>query len=186
MSLWYGGILGIGESVSFYGVGTWVLFGVPYYVFAIIYALWLAPRVRKAPQLSIPERLHLRFGRGVAILGAVLLLLLAVPAAHVLMLGTLVKSFTGLGLTSSLFIGTIVGASFLYRGGLLADARASLLAFVMMYVGFGVMVIWCLSHYPLIQTLSTLPSELRPGLPANLDSPRYAHETPPASPPVQD
>jgi len=159
VSLWYGGILGIGESVSFYGVGTWVLFGVPYYVFAIVYALWLAPRVRNAPQLSIPERLHLRFGRNVAILGAVLLLLLAVPAAHVLMLGTLVKSFSGLSTTASIVVGTIIGVSFLYRGGLLADARASLLAFLMMYVGFGVMVFWCLSHYPLVQTLSTLPRE---------------------------
>ena len=29
VSTWYGGILGICESVSYYGVGTWLLMGVP-------------------------------------------------------------------------------------------------------------------------------------------------------------
>jgi len=159
VSLWYGGILGIGESVSTFGIGTWILFGVPYYLFGVLYAIWLAPRVRKAPQLSIPERLHLQFGRPVAVLGAVFLLLLAVPATHVLMLGILVQSFTGLSLGWSILIGTLVGVSFLFRGGLLADARASLLAFLMMYAGFGAMVFWCLTHYPLLPTLSSLPPD---------------------------
>ena len=44
VSTWYGGILGMSESVSYFGLGTWVLMGVPYYVFGVIYAVWLALR----------------------------------------------------------------------------------------------------------------------------------------------
>lgn len=140
VSTWYGGVLGIGESVQYYGLGTWVLMGVPYYVFGIAYAVWLAPKVRDADQISLPERFAVQIGHRSAIVGGALVFLLAVPAAHVLMLGVLVKAFTGWSLVASVLAATAVGTAFLYKGGLLADARASIVAFVSMYVGFAVML----------------------------------------------
>lgn len=148
VSTWYGGILGIGESVSYYGFGAWLLLGVPYYVFALLYARFLATRVREAEQISLPERLASRWGKGVGLAGAGLIFLLAVPAAHVLMLGTLVEAFSGWSLGLSVVVATAAGAVFLIRGGLLADVRVSILAFVMMYVGFGTMLIYCLLNHP--------------------------------------
>jgi solute:Na+ symporter, SSS family len=148
VSTWYGGILGVGESVKFYGVGTWLLLGVPYYVFALIYALFLAKRVRGAEQISIPERLADKWGKGVGVLAAALIFLLAVPAAHVLMLGVLVQSVTGWHREVAVIVATLVGTLFLYRGGLLADVRAGMLAFIMMYVGFLLIVGFCLYHFP--------------------------------------
>ncbi len=71
VSTWYGGILGIGESVSYYGFGTWLLMGVPYYVFAIVYALYFARRVRGAEQISLPERFDSIWGRSVGVLAAI-------------------------------------------------------------------------------------------------------------------
>jgi len=156
VSTWYGGILGVGESVSFFGAGTWLLIGVPYYAFGILYAVWLAPRVRGAEQISIPERLASRWGKGVAMGGAGLVFLLAVPAAHVLMLGVLVREFTGWPIATAILVATAVGTAFLYRGGLLADVRASLLAFTMMYVGFGVIVVWCLLNHPPAQAFAAI------------------------------
>jgi len=147
VSTWYGGILGVGESVQTYGVGAWLLFGVPYYFFALIYALFLAKRVRVAEQISIPERLAARWGPSVGLLTSGLIFLLAVPAAHVLMLGVLVQLITGISRTPAILVGTLVGTLFLYRGGLLADVRASVLAFLMMYVGFAAILIWCVVHY---------------------------------------
>ncbi|MCX7800587.1 MAG: hypothetical protein N2109_09620, partial [Fimbriimonadales bacterium] len=143
VSTWYGGILGVGESVSYFGLGAWVMLGLPYYVFAAVYALWFAERVRGAEQISLPERMESRFGRPMALVGAGLVFLLALPAAHVLMLGVLVQAFTGWPTLPSIAVGAVVGTLFLYKGGLLADARVSLLAFAMMYVGFAVMVAAC-------------------------------------------
>ncbi len=148
VSTWYGGILGVGESVSYFGLGTLVLLGVPYYVFGGIYAVFLAKRVRAADQISIPERLERQFGKSAGLIGAALVFLLAVPAAHVLMLGVLAQLLTGWGLAISVVAATIFGTLFLYKGGLLADARVSLLAFAMMYIGFAVIVVFCWLSYP--------------------------------------
>lgn len=156
VSTWYGGVLGVGESVEDYGLGAWVLIGVPYYVFALIYAVYLAPRVRGAEQISIPERLASRWGRGAGLIGAALVFLLAVPAAHVLMLGVLVQTFTGWSLLPAVLVATVIGTLFLYRGGLLADVRVGMLAFVMMYVGFGVIVVWGLLHHPPAEILGAV------------------------------
>ncbi|RYG26126.1 hypothetical protein EON82_04510, partial [bacterium] len=158
VATWYGGVLGSGDMVKYYGVGALLLNGVPYYLFAILYALWWAPRVRAADQISIPERLHLRYGKAAALVGAALVFLLAAPAAHTLMLGTLLQLATGLNLPSAVCVAALVAALFLFRGGLLADVRASLLAFVMMYVGFVVLVLGCLARQPLPGLWSALPS----------------------------
>ena len=156
---WYGGILGVGESVQYYGIGAWLLLGVPYYVFALIYAVFMAGRVREADQISIPERLAARWGKGVGLLASGLVFLLAVPAAHVLMLGVMVHLITGLHMNWAVVVGTLVGTLFLYRGGLLADVRASMLAFLMMYVGFAAILIWCLLHYPPAAQWASLAKE---------------------------
>lgn len=158
---WYGGILGIAESVSYFGYGTWVLLGVPYYAFGLLYAFALARRVREGEQISLPERLERAYGRVPALVGAGLVFLLAVPAAHVLMLGILAQMLTGWSLTLSVVVAAVAGTLFLYKGGLLADVRVSLLAFVMMYVGFAVIMAWSVREGPLWEQWQTLPSARR-------------------------
>ncbi|MHB8636935.1 MAG: sodium:solute symporter family protein [Fimbriimonadaceae bacterium] len=156
VSTWYGGILGVGESAVTYGLGTWLLFGVPYYVFALIYALYFAGRVRTGDQLSLPERLEARWGRGVGLVGAVLVLLLAVPAAQVYMLGVLIQCFTGWSVLPSLLVGAVVVTAFLLKGGLLADARVGILAFALMFVGFIVIDVYAVVHHPIAQVMPAL------------------------------
>lgn len=158
---WYGGILGMGESVSYFGVGTWLMLGVPYYVFALLYAVFLARRVRGAEEISLPERLRRKFGAGPGLFGAVLLFLLAIPSAHVLMLGILTEVVTGWSLPVAVAVGALVGTSFLYRGGLLADVRMSLLAFVMMYVGFATLVVLCGVQHPPAETFAAFREDPR-------------------------
>ena len=41
VTTWYGGILGIGEYTWRHGISTWLVFGVPYYLAAILFALFL-------------------------------------------------------------------------------------------------------------------------------------------------
>lgn len=148
VSTWYGGILGMGESVSYFGLGTWALLGLPYYVFAGIYAAVFARRARELPQITLPEMLTARFGRGMGLVGAGLIYLLAVPAAHVLMLGVLLSAITGWALAPAVIAATVVASFLLIKGGLLADVRLSIPAFVMMYVGFAAMVVWCVTQHP--------------------------------------
>lgn len=161
VSTWYGGILGVGESVSYYGAGTILLLGAPYYLFALVYALFFAKRVRQAEPISIPEQMDRRFGKMPALTSGGLVFLLGLPAAHVLMLGILVQAVSGWPLPLCVIGATVVGSLFLYRGGLMADARASTLAFVMMYVGFAIIAGYCLLSYSPAETFANLDSSLK-------------------------
>ncbi len=153
---WYGGILGIGESVSYYGIGTWLLMGVPYYAFALIYAWKYAGKVREAEQISLPERLRNQFGDKAGVVSGLLVFLLGVPAAHVLMLGVLTQWFTGLPLWASVLVSVLFGSIFLIKGGLLADVRVSVLAFILMYVGFAILAWSASKTQPLPQVIQGL------------------------------
>jgi SSS family solute:Na+ symporter len=163
VSTWYGGILGVGESVHDFGVGSWLLLGVPYYVFGVVYAVWFAGKVRSDAELSLPERLERVWGRRVGLVTAILVLLLALPAAHVYMLGVLLQFMSGVPLWFAVPFAALVGAAFLVRGGLLADAKMGVLAFIAMYVGFLAIDLVCLGKINLADGLHRLdtPALLR-------------------------
>ncbi|OQX83765.1 hypothetical protein B6D60_10055, partial [candidate division KSB1 bacterium 4484_87] len=40
VSTWYGGILGVGEYSYKFGISNWLVFGVPYYVAALIFGIF--------------------------------------------------------------------------------------------------------------------------------------------------
>ena len=57
VSTWYGGILGVGEFVYLQGLSVWIVFGLPYYLFAVLFAFFLAPKIRQSESYSIPDML---------------------------------------------------------------------------------------------------------------------------------
>jgi len=89
VSSWYGGILGVGEFSYKYGLSQWVVFGVPYYIFALVFAFWLAEKVQASPTISIPDRLRMVYGPLAGELGAVFTFLMASPAPYMLMTSVL-------------------------------------------------------------------------------------------------
>lgn len=147
VTTWYGGILGIGEAFGYYGVGIWLILGLPYYVFGLAFALFMAKRVRGEEEISLPERMARVYGKPAALIAAVLVALIAAPSAHVFMLGTLVHLTTEVRWEFAVVLGAVVGSLFLYRGGLLADARSNTVAFVMMYVSFAVILFFAIREY---------------------------------------
>ncbi len=157
VTTWYGGILGVGEMVSANGVSAWLLIGLPYYVFGVLFAFLMASKVRKQDQISLPERLHRCYGKPAGVIGAFLVLIFAAPATHIFMLATLLHLITQIDLLLCMFLGAIFGSLFLYKGGLLADARSNLISFLMMYVSFAVIVVFCWqSMGSPVQTISQL------------------------------
>lgn len=160
VTTWYGGILGVGEMVGTSGVSAWLLIGVPYYLFGLLFAVFMARRVRQEKPISLPERLHQCYGKPAGVIGALLVLVFAAPATHILMLATLLQLSTSLSFEWCLLLGAGVGTLFLYKGGLLADARSNLVSFAMMYLSFAVIVIYCWSKFgsPL-SVISSLPVE---------------------------
>jgi solute:Na+ symporter, SSS family len=140
VSTWYGGILGVGEFSYRYGISNWALQGAPYYVFAAVFALILAPRVRAAALVTIPDKLHLSYGRPAALLGAILTFLLMTPAPYVLMLAVLLQLVTGWSLPVCLVAGTAAAAGYLLAGGFRSDVQTDILEFFLMFVGIAVIL----------------------------------------------
>ena len=56
VSTWYGGILGVGEYSYLYGLSNWLVFGLPYYLAAAVFAIFLARKARDSMVLTIPAR----------------------------------------------------------------------------------------------------------------------------------
>jgi SSS family solute:Na+ symporter len=147
VSTWYGGILGVGEFSYRYGISNWVVFGVPYYLFAVVFAILLAGRIRTTNLYTIPDKLELSYDRKTAVLGGFLTFVLTTPAAYVLMLGILVELMFGLNLTFSIILCTILTTSFLYLGGLRSDVYTNIFEFLLMFLGFGVIVLFAISKF---------------------------------------
>ena len=140
VSTWYGGILGVGEFSYRFGLSNWVVLGMPYYVFAALFAMVLAKKIRGTNFATIPDKLEASYGRRTSLLGGFLTFILITPAAYVLMLGILVQLLFGLNLVLSILLATIVTVWYLYSGGFRSDVWVNAFEFVMMFVGFALMV----------------------------------------------
>lgn len=147
VSTWYGGILGVGEFSYRFGLSNWFVLGVPYYLFAAIFALTLAAKVRGTNLATIPDKLEAAYGRPVALAGAVLTFVLVTPAAYVLMLGILVQLLFGLNLTLSVVAATLVTVVYLHSGGFRSGIWVNAFEFILMFLGFAVMVFMAVETY---------------------------------------
>ncbi len=136
----YGGVLGIGEFTWSAGLSNWTVMALPYYVFAGLYAVFLAGRVRVTPGLTIPDHLESVYGRPTALLGALLVFILASPADELLMAGTLLGHLTGLSVSVASAIAGAFALALIWRGGLRSDAAANRLQFVVMFLGFALII----------------------------------------------
>jgi len=140
VATWYGGILGVGEYSYRYGLANWVVFGVPYYVGALLFAWMFARRAREAALYTIPDLLDRHYGRGPAAIGAVAVFVTSAPAAYVLMLGTLFAAMTGAPLAPCVVAAAVFSLFYIYRGGMRAVVVSDQVQFVLMYLGMAVMV----------------------------------------------
>ena len=140
VSTWYGGILGVGEFSYLYGISNWVVQGVPYYIFAALFAFLLAKRIRASSLLTIPDKLHQAYDLKTALLGSFLTFLLVTPAPYVLMLAVLLQLVTGWGLLPCVIIGTVTTTVYLFFGGFRSDIYTDVFQFVLMFAGFAVIL----------------------------------------------
>ena len=158
VSTWYGGILGVGEYSYNYGLSNWLVFGVPYYLYALIFALFLAGRARRTVARTIPDQLRFRYGPAVALAGSIALFVMTAPAAYLLSLGILLGQITGLPLWPAVLLGTAFSVAYVFRGGLRADVLTDKVQFVLMFLGFLILLpaawarlgdfTWLFSHVP--------------------------------------
>lgn len=160
VSTWYGGILGVGEYSFKHGLSNWVVFGIPYYIAALIFAFFLAERARESRLLSIPDQLDAAYNGRVAMGGALYVFVMTVPAVYVLMMGILIQLFTGWNLLISTILAIVISSFYVLIGGFRSVVKTDWLQFSLMYLAFFVIVAKLFSLYGGLNFLAAkLPQE---------------------------
>jgi SSS family solute:Na+ symporter len=161
VTTWYGGILGVGEYSYRYGLANWIVFGVPYYIGALLFALLFARRARQAELTTIPDLLLRSYGRGPALIGAASVFMVSAPAAYVLMLGTLFAAMFGAPLVPCIVAASLLSVFYIHRGGLRSVVFTDQVQFVLMYLGFIVLLAFLVAKHGALPFLEQrLPHEL--------------------------
>ncbi len=151
---WYGGILGVGEFTWRYGIANWLVFGVPYYVGAALFAWVLARRARQTELLTLPDLLERAYGRRAALVGAVAVFVNAAPAAYVLTLGTVFAAMFGGPSAAWVVAAAVLSVFYVDRGGLRTVIFTDQVQFALMYGGFAILLAFLVSHHGGIGFLS--------------------------------
>ena len=164
VTTWYGAILGIGENTFLYGIQTWFIFSFPYYIFALAYAFWIAPKIRKSRSISIPDNFRDVYGERAGILSALILSFLASPAPYLLGMGFVIQFMFGLELGMALMISTIFSAIYVWNGGFGAVVRTDLIQFILMFAGFFILLgyLWHNIQSPILMIKDLPDSYLDP------------------------
>ncbi len=147
VSTWYGGILGIGEFTWLYGLLNWTTQALPYYLFAIIFALFLAPKIQQSKRYTIPDILYDNYGKKTGFLGSILIFFLVTPAPHLLMVMLILSSILGIPLIWAYLVAIVFSLLYVYFGGLQSVVRTDVLQFILMFFGFIILVSRLVMNY---------------------------------------
>ncbi|NOG47930.1 MAG: sodium:solute symporter family protein [Calditrichaeota bacterium] len=147
VTTWYGGILGVGEFIYTTGVSAWVIFGIPYYFFAILFALFIAPKIRQAKYISIPDLLYKNFGNLAGLLGSLFILFITSPAPYILITGVLISYMLNIPLLFSVIGATLFSIIYLFKGGFNSVVQTDKFQFILMFGGFILLFVFLVNQF---------------------------------------
>ena len=167
VSTWYGGILEIGRFTYTNGIVTWIIFGLFYYIAAIFFVKYIAPKIIESGIPTIPELFLKSFGKIPALIAIVCVILLTTPAPYLKILATLFDFVWGIPVFWALVLGSFLSIIYTVTGGFAAVVRTDKLQFVLMFLGFAVLLFSAWSKYGGISFLTANTPEFAFNIPGN-------------------
>jgi len=155
VSTWYGGILGVGEFTYRYGLVSWFTQGFPYYIFAFLFAIFFAKKIREASLFTIPDKLSEVYGKKVGLVSAIIVFVLVSPAPYLLMTGNLLSLVFKIELIPALLISLLLSLAYLIKGGFRSNVFVDVFQFFVMFTGFILIVIFSGVKFGTIDFLSS-------------------------------
>ncbi|MBK7378142.1 MAG: sodium:solute symporter family protein [Ignavibacteriales bacterium] len=142
VSTWYGGILGVGEFTYRYGLVSWVTQGLPYYLFALLFGILFAKKIRETSLFTIPDKIEKVYGKNASLLSGIVVFVLVSPAPYLLMTSSLLSLVFKLPIIFSLILSLTVSLVYLITGGYRANIFTDVFQFFVMFIGFLLVVIY--------------------------------------------
>ena len=140
VSTYYGLDVTFGSSETAYyeGVAAFVAYSAPFYLFYMVTAVLVAPRLKRLPALSLPEAMGLAYGPGARVAASAASFVYSAPILAVAGMGLIGNFFFGLEPWQGCVIGGSIALVYTVLGGLLADAITDAAQFVVMCVSVAV------------------------------------------------
>jgi SSS family solute:Na+ symporter len=142
VSTWYGGILGVGEFTYSYGITSWVTQGLPYYIFAFIFALFFAGKIHSAGLFTIPQKLKIEYGETTGKIASVFIFFLVSPAPYLLMLSVIFQAIFGITNFWGLILAIAISVPYMIVGGYKSDIYTDVFEFFVMFFGFIIILLF--------------------------------------------
>ena len=136
VTTWYGGILGVGEFIYLNGISAWFVFGIPYYIFAFIFALFFASKIRAQNFISIPDMFRKTFDSKTSLVGSIFVMIITSPAPYILMAGVILSSIFNWQLEYAIILAAVFSTFYVYRGGFRSVVLTDKIQFILMFCGF--------------------------------------------------
>jgi SSS family solute:Na+ symporter len=155
VSTWYGGILGVGEFTYRYGFVSWFTQGFPYYIFAFLFALFFAKKIREASLFTIPDKLTEIYGKNVGLIAAIIVFILVSPAPYLLMSANLISLLFGINIIPALLISLLLSIAYLIKGGFRSNVYVDVFQFFVMFVGFILILVFSGIEFGTTEFIST-------------------------------
>ena len=147
VTTWYGGILELGRFTYYHGIVTWIIFGLFYYISAIIFALYIGPKIHENNIKSIPEYFYKYLGNIPGLIASILIFLISSPAPYILILSSIITNIYNVDISVSILISILCSTIYIYNGGLKSIIRTDKIQFIFMYLGFAVMLFYLYNNF---------------------------------------
>ena len=147
VTTWYGGILEIGRFTYENGIVTWLIFGVFYYLAALIYAFIIAPKLYNKKFATIPECFDSIYGRKAKQFSSAIILLITSPAPYIMLLTTLLMHIYNINFHLAAFIGITTSTIYIYFGGFNSIIKTDKIQFIFMFSGFATLFLYMYYNY---------------------------------------
>ena len=167
VSTWYGGILEVGRFTYENGIVTWIIFGLFYYIAALLFDKNIAPKIIESDIPTIPELFLQSYGKIPALIAVFCLILLSTPAPYLKILAILLDFLWDIPVFWALVLGAFLSIVYAVSGGFSAIVRTDKLQFILMFFGFAILLSSAFSQYGGISFLTANTPEFAFSIPGN-------------------
>ena len=123
---------GSSETAFYEGVAAFVAYSAPFYLFYLLTAVLVAPRLKRLPALSLPEAIGTAYGPPARLAAAAASFVYSAPIIAVAGMGLIGSTFFGVQPWVGCVVGAAIALAYTVLGGLLADAVTDTVQFVVM------------------------------------------------------
>ena len=135
VSTWYGGILEVGRFAHINGISTILIFGLFYYIAALVYAYAMVPRIKSSEFETIPQAISSAFGKKSGVVAALLILFISSPAPYIKILSVFLDFLYGITPLYGALLCAAVSILYTLRGGFQAVIKTDIIQFINQSIG---------------------------------------------------